>query len=591
MDAEVFQHGFDWFQGIALLSPNVAIERAEEEATALIRSDEIASSYEAMVRSLTEEWTGVYRRPLTLLLGAALVLLLIACGNVAALLIGEIPGREGEIRTRRALGAGNRRIGQQLLVESLLLGVAGSVLGLVLSLLGTRILLGFAPPISRLEEVGTNGWVLLFSVVLGGLTSLGFGLAPVLQVRRGRAWEVLGSAGRIASGSGTLFHRALVAGELALTVLLLVGGGLLAKTLFTLMDVETGFRQESLVEARVSVPSYLESDPALRRLVFDEMVDALRAIPGVLEASGTSTLPFSGSMSRTMFRIVGRPRREGEEPPLAQRREVYPDFFRAMGIPLVRGRTFVRADGEGAPGVAVISQRMAERYWPDQDPIGARFGIRRDTVVVVGVVGDVRHQSLRADPRPTFYLAAAQQASPTAMSLILRTDRDPKPVLPRIREAIRRVHAAAPILRVEPVQSMVSESARAERFRAVLFVVFGAVAILLSGAGVFGVTARAVEARTREMGIRMALGAQSRNLVRLTLLPGLVAGLIGLSLGLVVALGASRLLVGFLFGVATWDPGTYALVAGTVLGISLAATYLPTRRIRNLEPVSVLREE
>jgi len=392
---------------------------------------------------------------------------------------------------------------------------------------------------------------------------------------------------------GGLLHRAVVSGEIALTVLLLVGGGLLARSLFTLLDVDTGFQQESLVEARVSLPSYLESDPTQRRLIFEEMVGALEAIPGVIGVSGTSSVPFSGGMTRNAFIIIGRPPGEAVNGyrPLAQRRLAYPDFFRTMGIPVLRGREFVPGDGESAQLVAVISQAMAERFWPDEDPIGVRFNTMRDTVTIVGIVGDVRHASLRADPRPTFYVALAQQADLSTVSLVLRAGQDPEPLLPQVREAIRRVHPRAPILRLEAAPSLVADSVRDEGFRAILFVAFGAVAVLLAGAGVFGVTARGVENRRAEMGIRMALGAQRGHLLRLTLLPGLLAGLIGLGLGLAGALGASRLLEAYLFGLEPWDPATYGVVGLTVLGISLAATYLPSRRIEGLDPATVLREE
>jgi putative ABC transport system permease protein len=590
LDADEFRDDSNWYQAVARLRPHVSGDRAEAEAATLVRGEKSSYRYGARVRSLTEEWTGAYRKPLALLLGAALVLLLVACGNVAALLIGETPGREGEMTTRWALGAGGRRLGQQLLVESLLLGAAGSVLGVVISLFGTRLLLGLAPPIPRLEEVGINRWVLLFSVVAGVITSLGFGIAPVLQTASGRAREALGRGVRVAGRRGAFLHRAVVSGEIALTVLLLVGGGLLAKSLFTLLDVDTGFKREGLIEARVSLPSYLVPDPNQRRLIHQEMVEALRALPGVLRVSGAATVPFAGGLNSNGIGIVGRRSGADEEMTVAERRRVYPGYFRTMGIPLLRGRDLSEADRMGAPPVAVISQSMADRFWPGQNPIGARF-VAHDTLTVVGVVGDVRHESLKAAHHPTFYIPDAQQAIQVPMSLVLRTAGAPEPLLPLIRDAVRRVHPRAPIRRLAPAPSLVAESTREERFRAVLFVVFGAVAVLLAGAGVFGVTARGVEARRGEMGIRVALGARACHLLRLTMLPGLSAGLIGLVTGTAAALGASRLLSGFLFEVKTWDPTTYGIVAFTVLGISLAATYLPSRRIQSLDPATVLREE
>lgn len=589
-EAERFRVGSDMYYGIARLRSGVTRSRAEEEVTALIRSDPIALGYDYVgkVRDLTTEWTGAYRRPLGILLGASLILLLIACGNVAALLLGEAPGRRREMTTRRALGAGSRRLGQQLLTECLLLGAAGSVVGVGVSRLVSRLLLGLAPPIHRLDQVGLNGWVLSFSLAAGVLTSLVFGLAPVLQVIRGGGSDMVGAGNRVRGLHGALLHRTVVSVEIALTVLLLVGGGLLAKTFFTLLDVDTGFRQEGLIEARVSIPSYLTDGSGERARLYEEMVEAVQALPGVLRVSGTSSLPFSGSMSRNAITLYGGPEPVGA---LAQRRLAYAGFFRTMGIPVLRGREFTEADGQNTPRVAVISREMADRFWPGENPIGTRFLTIRDTVEVVGIVGDVRHSSLRTEPRPTFYVAAAQQAEPPTMSLVARTDRDPRTLLPQVRGAIRRVHPTAPITRLEPAESFVYDSARDERFRAYLILLFGAVAILLAGTGIFGVTARGVEARRGEMGVRMALGAEDGHLLRLAVIPSLVSGLAGVGVGLAGALGASRVLAAFLFGVEPWDPATYAFVALMVLVVSLMAAWFPSRRIKALDPATVLRME
>jgi predicted permease len=590
LDAEEFQEDSNWYQGIARLKPEVSRGRAEEETSALVQGEGSSYRYGARVRGLTDEWTGAYRKPLTLLFAAAVVLLLISCGNVAALLLGETPGRQGEMMTRRALGAGGRRLARQLLTESLLLGVAGGALGAFISPFGTHLLLSFAPPIPRLEGVGINASVFLFSVSAGVLSSVGFGLAPILQMTGGRYSGGLGTGGRIVGTHKGFLHRVVVSGEVALTVLLLVGGGLLARSLYTLLDVDPGFRQEGLIEARVSVPSYLVPDPDQRRMVYADLVDAVRTLPGVQEVSGTRAVPLSGSLNSNGIEIVGRSPVSEADRPVAQRRRVYPGYFRAMGIPLLRGRDISEFDVRDTPNVAVISQAMAERFWPGQDPIGARF-VAHDTVTVVGVVGDVLHESLKADPRPTFYLADAQQAIQVTMSLVAHASGDPEALLPQIRHAIRRVHPQAPVVRLATARSLISQTARDERFRVVLFLAFGLVAVLLAGAGVFGVTARGVESRKREMGIRLALGARSGHVMRTTVLPGVLSGVTGLILGLVAALAASRLLASFLFGVETWDPATYALVALTMLGISLAATYVPSRRVQSMEPAAVLRED
>jgi predicted permease len=580
----------NWYQVIGRLAPHSSAGAAEEEASSLMSYEGGAYSYGARIRSLEIEWTGAYRRPLGLLLGSALVLLLIACGNIAALLIGETPNRHGEMATRKALGAGGRRLSQQLLTESLLLGLAGSILGIVLAVAGTRVFMSLAPPIPRLDGVEINAMVLLFSVAAGAITSIAFGLAPALQVARAPALERLKGGRRILGERGGFLHRAVISGEVTLTVLLLVAGGLLYKSLVTLMDVDTGFRREGLVEARVSLPSYLFPDGALRRQTYRTMRESLAAIPGVTEVSGTSRLPFSGRMNTSGIQIPGR-MQDGEDGRVsAERRRVYPGFFHTMGVPLLAGRDFHEGDGMHAPRVAVISQAMAQRLWPEGDAVGARF-VAHDTFTVVGLVGDVRHESLRADPHPTFYLHDDQQEVVVAMSLIARTDRDPRDVLPAVREAIRRVEPQAYIARLETIQTLVSQSAREERFRAMIFLAFASAAVLLAATGVFGVTARSVESRRTELGIRMALGAKQGRLTRSAVLPGMASCGIGIALGLLGALGISRVLEGFLFGVARWDPGTYGIVAAAILAVSAVATYLPSRRIGRLEPASVLRED
>lgn len=576
------------YEAMGRLRPGTTLARAAPETAGLLtdHADPAELTVRLVPRELEE--TASYRIPLYLLLVASLILLLIACANVAALLTGEIPARRHEMATRSALGAGGGRIVRQLLTESLLLGLAGSIMGVLLAVVGTKALIAIAPPLPRLDEVGISGPVLLFSTALGLGASVLFGLAPSLELSRGGPQESLRKDRRAGGHRRTLFQRSLVPVEVALTLVLLSSGGLLVRSLASLYAVSPGFNPTDLVEARVEISWNRFANSSDFYPHFRRMREELEALPGTVAVSGTSSLPFSGPSTTSDLRVVGRMGEE-EEGHSVQERMVMPGYFTTTQIPLLAGRTILETDGREGPLVAVVSESLARIIEPNGSALGAQV-IRRDTFTVVGVVGDVRHESLEADFRPTFYQPLSQ--SPVSrVSFLVRSDADTRGLHSPIRRAIWSIDPAAPIARVASVPSQMRETAREHEFRTTLMTLFGLCACLLAGAGVFGVTARHVTRRLREIGIRKALGAQEKQLLTGAVGEVLRDASVGILLGLVGSLWATRFMGQFLFSVGSWDPLTYGVVTLGLVGlIGLAAT-VPARRAASVAPMEVLRRE
>ena len=577
------------FQAVGRLRPGVSLEQATAETASMVRGNRSPEERGARVVPRREAETRGLRHPLLLLFGASGLLLLIACGNMAFLLLGELARRRREITTRKALGAGRWRLGRQLLTESVVLGLAGSILGTALAFLGIRLLVGLAPPIPRLEDVGMSAPVLLFSAGAGVLTGILFGLAPLLELGSSRVQEVLrsgtGSTGRF----GSRLQRSLIAGEIALTAVLLVAGGLLIRSLDALLEVDPGFRPERVVHVplRLSFSRFPEMEE--RTGLLRDLRAAAGAIPGVERVSGSSSVPFHGPSTTYTVRLPGVEPGPGEDRPNVQAREVLPGYFQVMGIPLLAGRGIEEGDRQGTVRVAVVSERTARTLWPGRSALGKRVVVR-DTLTVVGVVGDVYHESLDTPPRPTVYEAALQRGS-SRMTLVLRMAGPAAPLPAAVRKAVWAVDPGLPVSQVASGVSLVRATARHERFRAVLLAVFALTAALLSAAGVFGVTARGVGTRRREMGIRLAVGARTSTLTRGMVWDALLPVLAGAVAGLLVAVALSGFLSRYLFGVVPLDGPTYLVVAGGLGGLSLLAAWLPARRLRRLAPMEVLREE
>jgi len=581
-------------EAVGRLRPGVTREEALAEVDALLRADRSRELIEFRLAAPKEEVVGTHRASLFLLLGASGFLLLIACANAAVLLLGEAVDRRGEICTRVALGAGRARIARQLLSESLILGVAGSLVGLVLTPMGIRAFLALGPALPRVQEVEVNRMVLLASILTGVACAMLFGFGPALLQHKRSIHALLQRGGWSGTVRGGKVQATLVACELALTVVLLITGGLLARSLGELGRVDPGFDARGVATVRVLIPeghfgsgrqARLDGARQLRR----EILRRVEALPGARGAGAINGLPFPGRASGTTFRVEAAADEE-PQPVTARNHTVSRGYFGAMGIPLLAGRDFTDADGdEGADAVVIINETMARQFWHGGPPLGARIGEGSDLYRIIGVVGDVRERHLAEEPLPMVYRHAS--LSSRDFSIVARTTGDPGNLVPLMREAVRGADPGVPVAQGTTMEALVTGSEGAERFRTFLVAAFGFLATLLALVGVFGVTARSVAHRSRELGIRKALGARSAGLIRVVTLGTLRAGTLGIAFGLLGALLATRLLKTFFFGVQPWDAWTFA---GTVLllaSLCVGAAILAAGRATRVAPMRVLREE
>ncbi|UCG88221.1 MAG: ABC transporter permease, partial [Gemmatimonadota bacterium] len=590
-DGRSARRGIQDYELIGRLAPGATIDQAFAESEALIRGERDPSRVGVSLAFRQDTEARGLRGPIFLVLSGAGALLLVACANVATLLAGESTTRSREMATREALGAAPARIVRQLLTESVVLGLLGSITGVVVASVGTSALAALAPPIPGIEDVHVSGRILLFACCLGITTGLLFGLAPSFMFARRSLGVTLKDWSRGGAPGRRALQGTLVFFEIALTVVLLVTGGLLTRSLLGLSAVDTGFVSDNLATVGVAMArsQYTQSQTSA---LIQEIIERIEAIPGVEGASATSSLPFLDESSSATFEIEGRPTDEGGLSPLADYRQTFPGFHEVLGIPLLAGRTFTSADGPDASGVAIVSESMARRYWPNESPIGVRIRYRENWHTIVGVVGDVKHAGLDLDSESTYYISGLKDPPRYGVvSLVAKTSGDPLFVIPRIRQAVWAVESDVPVTSASTMSSVVSNSTSDERYRTLLMIVFGATAAVLAAVGIFGVTARAVMQRSRELGIRMALGARETGLIGQTLQGNLTTSLAGLAVGLVGAFWASRLISGFLFSIEPSDPLTYCVVATLTVAVCLLASYLPARRITRVNPVDVLRAD
>lgn len=525
--------------------------------------------------------------PLLVLFGAAAVLLLIACLNVAGLLVGEAMRRHQEIAVRSALGAGRWRIARQLLTESALLGLIGAAAGIVLARLGIAALLSVAPPIPRLEEVGVSGRVLAFAIGTGIATGIAFGLAPALSLIGPRG--VLAARGVSRGREIRWLHGGVVSIQLGLTVILLVAGGLFGRSLTRLMSIDPGFNPEGLATFAFDVPrARATSDETIAQFQA-EVFRVATAVAGVSTVSATSELPFPGGKWSRSFALEP----DGPMSEIAMwHRSVRPNYHETMGIPLLAGRMLSEADGPGAPDVILVSESFAEQVWPGESALGKRI-YKTGPVggwTVVGVVGDVRHKTLGAAAEPTIYRTTAQ-APMRRLYLVARTNHDPASIMAVLQQSIWAEYPDTPITEAGVMTTLVRDSEADDRFRAVLMWTFSALAVLLASVGVFGVMARAVASRTREIGIRTALGARGTALIALVLRDGLICATIGIGIGLIGATWLAGVIRHLLYDLDARDPLTYVVVALLAMMVCVVAAYVPARRILGVSPMEALTDE
>ena len=598
---------------IGRIKSGLSVKQAQIKLNAFVANlrGEFPTEYPAdagwTVRLLPAQETlvGSVRTTLLVLLAAVGCVLLIACVNIANLLLARSSARQREMAIRLALGASRRRLVLQLLTESLLLALVGGVLALVVVAWVTDLLLRLAPSdIPRLHEVGFNGSVLAFAFLVSLLTGVLFGLVPALQTSRPDVLTNL-KEGSQSTGSGLRqlrFRGALIVTEFALSLVLMIGAGLLLRSFWRLMEVDPGFNPSNVLMARIwlPVPNNPEMDPyrppAKRSGFMQEVLRRVSVLPGVEYAaiSGGNAVPLIGPHNNSSFTIEERPD-QGANPPLAQTFPVSPDYFRVLGTPLVRGRFFADGDDIQAPRVVLIDDAMARRFWPNEDPVGRRlkFG-RRDSnapwMTVVGIVGNIKTDGFDQPDQPHLYLPALQNPG-YAMAVYVRTKSKPETLGPALRQQVQSVDPNLPLFGEQTMETLVSASLAQRRFAMQMVGMFGAVALLLAGIGIYGVMAYTVSQRRREIGIRMALGAQSRDVLGLVIRQGMTLTLIGMGIGLAASLALTRLMSSLLFSVSATDPLTFAVIALLLAGVALAACYLPARRAAKVDPMVALRYE
>jgi predicted permease len=594
---------------VGRLAPGSTREQAQAQLTSVMtslseRHPSTNAGLGASVVSLHEEIVGDVRPLVVLLQIAVAALLLIACANVAHLLLGQAATRQAEISMRYALGADRSRIVRQLLIETLIIAVPGGVAGLVFAIAGVRALVFVAPQnLPRLSQISVDTTVLVFTLVMTLLTAIVFGLGPAMQTARTSATD-LGRIGQRVAGNRRVKrgHQALVVGELALAQALLVGAGLLLVSFVHASQIDLGFAQHDRVLAEVNLgPAYVQPvgtqgliDPSKKVRFVHNVLDRVRGGQGVRAVAASSTAPLTGAPNRGM-RIEGDPVLPPDQQPNADFQLITPDYFRALGITLVAGRAFTATDRADTPAVLVVNQALVDRYLGGRNPIGQVIlfgGNKRHEIV--GVVTDARYRSVEQPPDPTFYLPLEQnderwpflafsvwtdgsEAAKTSAAALLRS-------------AVREADPQQPISRLRTIEEILSGSLAQRRFNTWIVGLFAATALLLAAVGTYGVMAFAVTSRTRELGVRAALGATPSDLTKMVLGQGLLLTLIASATGLVAAIALTRFMASMLFNVAPRDPITFALVAGVLATVAVAATLIPARRAMRINPITALRE-
>ena len=604
--ADVGRHwGTAWVRPIGRLRPGATIEQAQAELRSLmpvVRSGfpwHMPADWGAAATAvpLQDSLVGNVRPMLFVLLGAVGLVLLVACVNVGNLLLARAATREREVAVRAALGAGRCRLLGQLLTESLFLALLGGAAGVLLALWSLPVLTSLLPAdMPRLEEVGIDGRVLAFTLGLAVLTGLAFGLAPARHAFRPDVHRDL------REGAGTSRRRwrlvaGLVASEIALAVILVIGAMLLVQSLWRLLQVDPGFRREQIVSAAVAPSELRYGDDASRRAFYQELEQRLKALPGARAVAVASGIPFGGGAYGSVFLIEGRPApgTQGAEWPLADARlTVGSGYFQALGIPVLEGRAFTEADSASAPPVVLVSRKLADAYWKGEEVIGRRIqfpGPGEPWRTVVGVVGDVKWDRLSAGEGSGLYVPLLQSPPAGPTRVVVRTTAEEKAVAASLKNVVAALDKDTPVSDVRTMEELISASVAAPRSIMLLLAAFAAVALALGAVGIYGVIAYAVAQRTREIGIRMALGARTGTVLRLVLWQGTVLAALGIALGLPGAWGITRVLRNLLFEVSATDPLTFATVPLLLAVVALLASYVPARRAARVDPTRAIRGE
>jgi putative ABC transport system permease protein len=597
------ERGAHYMNVIARLKPGVSKKQAQTDMTSisarleqqypdknLHKSSGVEPTLEALVSDI--------RPALLILLGAVGCVLLIACANVANLLLARAMVRHKEMAIRSALGASRMRVVRQLLTESVLLSLTGGALGLVLAVWWSDLLVALGKEnIPRALQVGLDWRVLAFTFLVSILTGIVFGLVPALHSSKTELTESLKEGGR-GSGEGARRNHirgVLVVSELAIAVILLVGAGLLIQSLWRLRQVSPGFESENLLTLVVGIPEV--KYPTERQAQFyHELVARVQSLPGVRSAGAVIPLPLSGDLFRISFETEGRPVAKGDQPS-ADFFVIGNGYFKTLGVSMLQGRDFNERDNKQAPAVIIVNQAFARKFFPDEDPIGKRIkpGISTDTDKpamreIVGVVSDIRNRNLSSELRPGYFVPASQIPF-NQMTIVVRTTNDPHSLITAVQNEVHSMDRELPVFNVKTMDEYISATVAAPRFNATLLVLFASVALVLTIVGLYGVMSYSVAQRTNEIGIRMALGAQTRDVLRLIVSQGFKLVLLGLAIGLAGAFALMRVIASLLFGVTAKDPLTFATVAVLLAVVALLACYIPARRATRLDPLNALRYE
>jgi putative ABC transport system permease protein len=591
-----------WTMVIARLKDGVTFTQAQDDMTGVASRlsamfPNFDTGWTARVVPLKEQLTGEVRPALLVLLGAVGFVLLIACANVANLLLARATTRHRELAVRAALGADRGRLIRQLLSESLVLAVIGGIIGVALAwwaLSFLRTVVATNLPIQRLEFVGINGWVLLFACAAALGSGLLFGVIPAFTAAGISLTDALREGGRTGTASrGRLVRQGLVIVEMALALVLLVGAGLLARSFLTLMRVNPGFDPSKTITMKVTLPSAsYQSDNQIIGF-FDRLFERIDAMPGVQAAGGISFLPLNGLGAATGFSIEGQEKPRAGEEPVSEVKVVTHDFFKAMGIPLLRGRLFDGRDTAPNTRRVIVSDTLVKKYFGDRDPIGQRIVLswnNQGPDEIIGVVGDVRSVSLETEPRGASYLPPARFAYPF-MSAAVRTSTGGLSIVSSLVNAVHELDPNVPVSQIRPMSEVIAVSTTERRLTMALLMAFSLLALVLASVGIYGVISYSVTQRTQEIGIRMALGAQRRDVLRMVVGNAMILATIGIGLGAAGAFVLTRLMTKLLFNVEPQDPMTFTSVAVLLGAVAALASYIPGRRATRVDPVVALRAE
>lgn len=556
-----------------------------------------ATNWDLLLTSFRQQVVGDISTMLWIVMLVVGFVLLIACANVANLLLARAAARQKEIAVRTALGARRWRIIRQLLTESVLLSVVGGAFGLLIGYWGVKALVALNEDrIPRAHEISLDWKVLLFTFGVSIVTGVLFGIVPAIQTTKADLHETLKEGGRSAAATTKQWIRSsLVVVEIALALAVLVGAGLLVKSFLHVQQINPGFNPEGMLTMHLSLPMTKYSEAPQRDNFYKQVINDVRALPGVQSVGAVSVLPLSGQGSSGSFRIEGRDVPPGQSSPHGARWAATPDYFKTMGIPLIRGRYFEERDTAEALPVTIIDQALAQKYWPNEDPLGKRivFEGTRDNPLwreIVGIVGHVKHTDLEGESRAQYYVPHQQRPQPN-MALVIRTPNDPNALAGSVRGVIKSADSDLPVFRVRTMDQFVADSMTQRKFALLLICVFACLALLLSAIGLYGVMAYSVTQRTHELGLRMALGAQASDVLKLVVKQGMLLAVVGLAIGVVGAIFLSRLMKTMLFNVSATDPLVFVGIALILATVALLACFVPARRATKVDPMVALRYE